>query len=302
MPLYNRPRSGPAVPLALGFSIYTLLGLETKLSAEDELIQTIKHCILFIQRSDFVKAEQLLHVALRQAQQIRHQLGVTYIYDVMANLALEREQFDKAKTLFISVSQRLLSDGVPQDDPRIVHISIKLARISHMKREYEVAQLGYDWCLKKLNEAYKKEPKEETNKLLALTEDWYGRLFIDCNKNEHGLNLMVSSLNRIRPIADFEQEHIVQQINDLGTICDRLDRFDESIAYFNEAIELGKKVDYEYLGAIYVNLGRVYIKKKLISEARKSCGYGWRLGNVAKIEEIQNEAADCIKEINNIKT
>lgn len=301
IPMYNIPKSGPRITCVLGFSFYTLLGFEQKLSAEDELIQTIKHCILFIQKSDFVKAEQLLHVALRQAQQIRHELGITYIYDVMANLALEREQLDKAKSLFISVSQRLISDGVAQDDLRIVHISIKLAKISHMKKEYELAQVGYDWCLKKLTGAFEKEPKEEISKLIALTEDWYGRLFVDCNKHEHGLNLMASALNRMRHISSVDQEYIVQQINDLGTVCDRLGRVDESIAYFKEAIELGKKMEYDYLGAVHINLGRVYIKKNLLAEARKSCGYGWRLGYKLKLEEIQHEAAECLKEINNLK-
>lgn len=290
-----------AVPITLGFSIFTWLGFDKKLSAEDELIHTIKHCVLFIQRTEYVKAEQLLHVALRQAQNIHHHLGITYIYDVMANLALEREQLDKAKQLFIAVSQRIMADGATEDDARIVHISAKLARISHLQKEYTTAQLGYDWCLQKLDNAFQKEPTEETKKLIAMTEDWYGRLFLDCNKHENGLKLMLSSLDKMRDVTDVEQEHIVIQLNDIATVCVQLGKSDEAIGYLNEAIDLGKKLQMEDLGPMYVNLGQAYIKKSMLEEARKNCGYGWKLGVTTKNNEVKSEAEECLKQIRSMR-
>ncbi|XP_073953813.1 tetratricopeptide repeat protein 19 homolog, mitochondrial-like [Choristoneura fumiferana] len=287
-----------AVPCTLGFSLFTWLGFQTKLSAEDELIQTIKHCILFIQRLEYEKAEQLLHIALRQAQQIHHQLGITYIYDVMANLALEKEQLDKAKQLFVAVAQRVMADGATEDDPRVVHISIKLARISHLKKEYSTAQLGYDWCMQKLTDAQKKDPNEETKKLLAITEDWYGRLFLDCDKIEQGLKLLMSALDRMQTVDDVGKEHIMVQLNDIGTVCDQLGRTDESIEYFKQAIDIGKSLpEAEDLGIMYVNLGRAYLKKQLIEEARKTCGYGWKLAVQENNKEIKAEAEQCLKEV-----
>lgn len=289
-----------SVPCMLGFSIFTWLGFKDKLSAEDELILTIKHCVLFIQRTEYEKAEQLLHVALRQAQQVQHQLGITYIYDVMANLALEREQLDKAKNLFVAVTQRIMADGASEDDLRVIQISTKLARISHLKKEYTTAQLGYDWCIEKLNNIIKTNPNEENIKLLALAEDWYGRLFIECNQAENGLNLMINALEKMRGISDVEKEHIVIQLNDIGTICDSIGKLEESIKFFQEAIHLGKSLNMNELGAMYVNLGRVYIKKNMLDEARKNCGFGWRLGVQDKNDDIKKEAELCIKQIKSL--
>ncbi|XP_032519706.2 tetratricopeptide repeat protein 19 homolog, mitochondrial [Danaus plexippus] len=289
------------VPYTLGFSLLTLIGLEKKLNAEDELIMTIKHCILFIQRNEFDKAEQLLHVALRQAQQINHQLGVTYVYDVMANLALEREQYSKAKQLFVAVSQRLLADGTAEDDPRLIHISAKLARISHMQHEYTTAQLGYDWCLEKLSAVIDRDPNENFKQLQAMIEDWYGRLFIDCDKSELGLKYLKSSYEKMKNIKDIGQDHLVIQLNDIGTVCDKIGAVDESIKYFKEAIDMGKTIeDMPDLGAMYVNLGRAYMKKNLLDFARKTCGYGWKLGVMAKNNDIKSEAELCLKEIKNM--
>lgn len=292
------PKSHTIIPYTVGFSLFTWLGFEKKLSAEDELVETIKHCVLFIQRGEYEKAEQLLHIALRQAQQISHQLGITYIYDVMANLALEREQLDKAKQLFVAVAQRIMADGAKEDDPRVIHISSKLARISHLKKEYSTAQLGYDWCIEKL-EALQDEADDATKKLLAMTEDWYGRLLIDVDQQERGLLLMISALNRMRQVSDVEKEHIVIQLNDIGTVYDSLGRSDESISYFKEAIELGKNLQMEDIGTMYVNLGRAYLKKNLIEQARKTCGHAWKLGTLSKNPEIIKEAESCLKEIKN---
>lgn len=288
------------IPHILGFSIFTWLGFEKNMSAEDELIETIKHCVLFIQRTEYDKAEQLLHVALRQAQQIQHQLGITYIYDVMANLALQREQLDKAKQLFVAVTQRIMADGANEDDLRVIQISTKLARISHLKKDYTTAQLGFDWCIDKLNNIMQADPSEEHLKLLALTEDWYGRLFIDCDQKENGLKLMISSLHKMQRVSDVETEHIVIQLNDIGTIFDTIGSYDESINYFKKAIELGKSIDMNELGVMYVNLGRVYIKKKMLDDARKNCGFGWKLGAKEQNEDIKKEAELCIKQIKSI--
>lgn len=293
-------RSRCTAPCMLGFSLFTWLGFEKKLNAEDELIHTIKHCILFIQKNELEKAEQLLHVALRQAQQIHHQVGITYIYDVMANLALQREELDKAKQLFVVVTQRIMANGVLEDDPRVVHLSAKLARVSHLKKDYTTAKLGYDWCLEKLYKAVENDPTDTTKKLLAMTEDWYGRLFLECEHCEDGLKLMVNSLNRMKEVPDIDQEHLVIQLNDIGTVCDRLGKTDESIGYFKEAIDMGKALGMEDLGTMYVNLGRAYLKTQLLDAARKSCGHAWKLGVMSKNKDVKQEAELCIKQINNL--
>lgn len=87
---------------------------------EDKLIMNIKRSILSIQRGEFEKAESMLHLALRMAQDLNSKDGITYIFDLMANLALECEQFTKAKKLFITVMQRLLQDGYKEDDHKVL--------------------------------------------------------------------------------------------------------------------------------------------------------------------------------------
>lgn len=88
-------------------------------TAEDKLINTIKRSILCIQRDEHQKAEQMLHLALRMAQDMQNKDGITYVFDVMANLAMLQGEFEKAEKLFVTVMQRLLSEGYAQDDIKV---------------------------------------------------------------------------------------------------------------------------------------------------------------------------------------
>lgn len=86
---------------------------------ENQLIMTIKRSILCMQREEYNKAEQMLHIALRQAQQLNHKDGITYVYDIMANLASSVNDYAKSEKLYVEVMKRLLGDGVEQDDNRV---------------------------------------------------------------------------------------------------------------------------------------------------------------------------------------
>lgn len=118
-------RSRPiwSLPLILPAGLLSFLSPKDP-NAEDEtpegkLIMCIKRSILCIQREEYAKAEQMLHLALRMAQDLQNKDGVTFIFDVMANLAMETEQYKKAEKLFVTVMQRLLADGCAEDDIKV---------------------------------------------------------------------------------------------------------------------------------------------------------------------------------------
>jgi tetratricopeptide repeat protein 19 len=93
------------------------------------------HSCFTFQKGEPEKAEQMLHIALKLAQEQQNYDGVTYIYDLLANLADEQGQYKKAEKLFVSVMQRLLSTGVSKTDNKIIHISLKLANIYKIQKD-----------------------------------------------------------------------------------------------------------------------------------------------------------------------
>ncbi|XP_026835720.1 tetratricopeptide repeat protein 19 homolog, mitochondrial isoform X2 [Drosophila erecta] len=116
--------SGSSGGLLWAFSAAFTLNLfggadEKEETPEDKLITTIKRSILCIQREQYDKAEQMLHLALRMAQDIQSKDGITYVFDLMANLAMEREQFKKAEKIFTDVMKRLFADGHTEESPKL---------------------------------------------------------------------------------------------------------------------------------------------------------------------------------------
>lgn len=86
---------------------------------EGKLKTTLKRTILCIYRGEYKKAEQMGHLALRMAQDMQHYDGITFVYDILGNLAYETAQYEKAENLFTSVLQRLIQKEVPLDDIRV---------------------------------------------------------------------------------------------------------------------------------------------------------------------------------------
>lgn len=93
-------------------------------SPEGQLVMTMKRAIICIQREQYKKGEQIIHLALRMAQQMQHDDAITLCYDIMANTAMETEQYEKADKLFVAVLQRLLQKGVKQNDKKVFECSI----------------------------------------------------------------------------------------------------------------------------------------------------------------------------------
>lgn len=127
---------------------------------EGKLKTTLKRTILCIQKGEIKKAEQMGHLALRMAQEMQHYDGITFVYDLLGNLAYETNQFNKAENLFETVLKRLLQKGAPQDDTRILHLSLKVAQVVESQGKIDEANTNYIWTMKKLDDKLKRDPDD----------------------------------------------------------------------------------------------------------------------------------------------
>lgn len=119
------PAEPPFLEKILPEEIFLLIKkkpVEDETTPEGKLKTTLKRTILCIRKGEFQKAEQMAHLALRMAQDIQHYDGITFCYDIMANLAFELQQYQKAEKLYESVLQRLLQKGIAQDDIQVTYL------------------------------------------------------------------------------------------------------------------------------------------------------------------------------------
>ncbi|XP_053978263.1 tetratricopeptide repeat protein 19 homolog, mitochondrial-like isoform X1 [Hylaeus volcanicus] len=282
-----------------GSFLFNLFDSEETKDDVAELEMTIKRSILLIQRGEFPKAEQMLHVALRQAQTLQHYDGITYVYDVMANLAYSMNDFKKAEKLFVSVLQRLISKGASQDDLAVIHISLKIATMYNKMEDTEKAENGYKFCLKNLqNHMVTDSENRDVLQLLGLTLESYAAMLLLQSHYTDAMNYLTQAYDISVKINGEEHEQTVVLLNDLGTVNCMVKEYDQAIKYLSEATEIGKKLpEMSDIGTIQVNLGNAFIMKGLYEQAKKNCIEGKRLGKANNHKESVIEAEECLEKI-----
>ncbi|XP_070156385.1 tetratricopeptide repeat protein 19 homolog, mitochondrial isoform X1 [Polyergus mexicanus] len=302
---YNDHKSqGEKFKIFLAVSLPTLIfnflvGIEDSDEEVPEVIMMIKRSVLLIQKGEFIKAEQMLHLALRQAQTIQHNDAITYIYDVMANLAFDTGDYHKAENLFISVLQRLMSNGASEDDMRVIHISLKMAKVFEHLKDIKKAEQGYKFCMENLKSQIEKDPENEDAVLLqGMTFDWYARMLLSQSRHAEAFNYFLQAYNICKNINGEEHEQTIVLLNDLGTVSYIQGEYDEAVRYLSAATKIGRNSpDMADLGLIYVNLGNVFLKKGLYAEAKMSCQQGRMIAKNRNDNDSLLKANECLKTV-----
>ncbi|XP_032677608.1 tetratricopeptide repeat protein 19 homolog, mitochondrial isoform X2 [Odontomachus brunneus] len=263
------------------------------------IIKTIKQSVLLIQKNEFMKAEQMLHIALHQAQTIQHYNAITYIYDIMANLAFDTGDYHAAETLFTTVLQRLMSKGILESDLKVIHISLKMAKMFEFKREMKKSEQGYLFCIGHLYSCLKEDLENiEAEKLLLLSFRWYAEMLTQNLRYTEAYDYYLQSYNLCKKLYSDDNEKTVVVLNELGYACYMLEKYDEAMKYFSAALELGKNIpDLPELCALHVNLGNTFLKKGLYNEAKKFCLEGRKIAKQNNDNNGLYEADVCLEEI-----
>ncbi|XP_028140074.2 tetratricopeptide repeat protein 19 homolog, mitochondrial isoform X1 [Diabrotica virgifera virgifera] len=281
----------------LAVSLLTWLGFAKEdEEKESELIMTLKRAVLCMQREQFEKAEQMLHLALRIAQQQQNEQGIVYCYDLMANLAFDQRDLNKAHKLFVSVLQMLLSSGIADDDIKVIHISLKLARICQLYAEIENAEIGYKWCLEQIKK--KKAQTDDSKVLNGVIHDWYAQFLLDKGEVNKALVHLKEAHKICSEMVGNSSDEAVLLLNDLGTTSFRAEDMVNAEKYLTEAVSIGKQLeDKSHLGVVQANLGLVLLDKGFMDLAEKNCKEAWHLGRKLENSESINQASYCLDQI-----
>ncbi|KAJ4441235.1 hypothetical protein ANN_11086 [Periplaneta americana] len=290
--------------LFLSAGILSFFGLEKDDEKESELITTIKRGVLLTQKEEFKKAEQMFHLALKLAQEQQNYDGITFIYDMLANLAYDQEEYQKAEKLFVSVIQRLLSTGVSTTDNKVIHISLKLANIYKIQKDFRKAEEGFKFCKNHLQASVESGKKDEDTVLLwAMALDGYARFLVDAARLPEAFICFQKAYDLCVEINGEENEEIVVLLNDLGTICFIQNDLDKAVSFLKQAIAIGNKLpDMKDFSSVLLNLGTVYMKKGMVEEAKQFYEAAWKNAKRHKNSGVLKEVSSCMDELHHTKT
>ncbi|XP_065083788.1 tetratricopeptide repeat protein 19 homolog, mitochondrial [Ochlerotatus camptorhynchus] len=268
-------------------------------SPENQLIKTIKMSILNIQREDYRKAEQMLHIALKMAQDLHSKDGITYIYDIMANLAMEVGEFTKAEKLFANVMQRLFADGFVEDHIKMLHISSKIAHIAQLQGHLDKAVQGFEWTIAKLEENLKKVGEDkEILELWGITKNWYAQLLMELKRFTEARECFKQAYDAYTQIHGKLTEEGLSILNNLSVACSNLEDYTSAEKYLKEAISLASQIpNLSEEGVYRANLGLLYLQQGLINQAKEFCSFAWKYGKQHSHEDTVIQANYCLEQI-----
>ncbi|KAL0273659.1 UNVERIFIED_CONTAM: hypothetical protein PYX00_006284 [Menopon gallinae] len=295
------PRKNPRT-IMLYSGLLTLLGLQRE-EADSELITAIKTGILFIKRGDFEKAERTLHVALQLAYQEQNEDGITYVYDILANLALDTGQDEKAEKLFTNVMRRLLNRGYKRNDNKILHIGLKLSKIYENTRDYENAEVGFMYCIDHLKEKVSAiedvdEENKDTLSLWITTLDNYARFLVNQNRPTEALEYFKTAYEMSNKVNGEESEESALLLNDLGITSNMLGDPESALSYAKAAVNIVRDhPEMENLPFIYMNLGYLYLSREMHNKAMEACQMALRYARRDENEDDIKAAKECLQNI-----
>ncbi|CAG0914159.1 unnamed protein product [Notodromas monacha] len=257
---------------------------------ESELVKQIKLGVLAMQRDELDKAERLFHVALKTAQDLQEDDGITYVYDMLANVAFQKGDYKKSEKLFTEVLNRALhKKKLPEDHNAVIDISLKLAMCFQHQNDRKKAEIGYMYCLEKQEKKLEKrgmDVSNDTKLLWAKASNWYAHFLMEEESEEVNGN-------------DDPQTLVV--MNDLSAALHLLEKDEEAIELLRQAIAMGKKLSVPELATYYVNLGAIQLHQNLYHLAEQACRSGYNVAQKFQNSEAEKEALTCLENVRLLK-
>lgn len=224
----------------------------------------------------------------------------------MANLALERGDFEKAEKLFVNVMQRLFGDGFKENHIKMLHISSKIAHMAGLQGNLEKARQGFEWTLQKLEEKVHlpdvDDELQDLRELWGMTKNWYGQTLLELNKLSEAKQCFLNAWEVFNEIHDQINEDALMLLNNLGVVCMRLGEVSAAEDYLRKAITLSKEFpDFVEANVFKANLGLVYLQQGLLQKATEICSLSWRLSKKAQNERAVEQADYCLEQIKKLR-
>lgn len=159
----------------------------------------------------------------------------------------------------------------------MIHISLKLARIYHLRAEEQKAETGYLWCLEQLEK--QKDDDVHAKTLYGVVQDWYAQFLLDRGDVEKSLAHLKEAYSACKEVTQDNSEQHMLLLNDLGITSWRAGDLDGAHRFLGEAVRISDDVeDKSHIGVVHANLGLIYLEKGIRREAEKYCNKALRLG------------------------
>ena len=265
---------------------------------EDDLTLAVKRGILAIQEGDLARADRLLHIALKMAQDSGREEAITHIFCLMGNLAMERNFPGQAERLLKTVVQRLIAAGEPSDSNSVVEISLKLAQIYASIGSLQQAEQGFQFCVAtQLHKLGKGVVDEDTLGLAGMVLDQRAQFLLQQDRLAEAEMAWREAVKIAEQLHGEEGEQVLVVKNSLAALLSMRGQHKAALDLLEKVVAAGKRQETAHLSAFLVNLGLVQLRQGLAAEGRKNCREASRLASEVGDIETGEEADVCLTQV-----
>jgi len=294
--LTSKPTGQPIVMSG----ILTWLGLAPDPNAnhDSNLVTTVKRGILASQEGDLKRAQQILHLALRQAHEIGDQAAVNHIYCILADLAIEMNLFGEAERLYTDVMKRIITEGEPQDSNAIVEMSLKLANIQAVREEFKKAEIGFNFCVdsqKRKIEKLGPEVDEDTLTLYGLALDRFAQFLASQSRLSEAESMFKTGVDVAKEVLGLNHDQTLVIQNSLATVLSMRGEYKKADEILTTIIDIAEIVSCQHLPTFLVNRGVNNLLSGLSKNGEADCIKAKTIASANNLSNIVEEADDCIE-------
>ncbi|KRY35100.1 Tetratricopeptide repeat protein 19, mitochondrial [Trichinella spiralis] len=179
-----------------------------------QITNLVKEAIGCLRKKLFEDAIDILHNALKIAEEANDDRAINYIYDLLANIYYEMNVSEKALALFHNLMNRLLSQKVPKDDASIIEISLKMADLYAMMGNDEMAE-------------------SDPYALYGMVLETYSRYLLSKDRVDESVEYFNRALEFARDIFSPVSAHVVIMLNNYAVLLLNRAQFQLARKYYD---------------------------------------------------------------------
>jgi len=250
------------------------------------------------QSGEYEKAEKLFHIGLRMASDMQHQNAITYILDLMANLALQTKDYEKAERLFVNVMQRLMGlKGATETDDAIVEMALKVATIHAQTGQHDKAEMGYNFCLLTQSSKLKEESDDNTTALYGMCCDAYGQYLLDRGRVKAAKGQFEAGLEASARVYGEGSEQWLAMANGLATCYSMDGMTSQADELFEKTVGLARKLPSDNLSSYLVNSGLHQVQRAAFGPAGRLCQEAFALARRHHDAQVLEQSVNCLRKV-----
>lgn len=287
----------------LAFNIFAKKRADEKKGAdiENRLAHVIAMAELALKDRNIEKAEQILHSALRLAEDNKINVGVSCVYDMLATIAFQKGEITQAENYLVRIIERLIQLGYPEENNTIINFKLKLSRIYANIHNDELAEMGFKNCLRIQNRKTTGPSDEETEHLLVSILFWYGKFLMDRGRPEQARRKLEQAYSHSERVTGIKPAQEMVLLYYLADLCFAMKDFEAAERHLVNALVIGKTADNPDTPHYLVKLGAVYLFRGMYDKARVWCQRGENLGKRKQNRTAISDARDCLKQLDELQ-